>query len=317
MLYRDFMQKFRPLFSPDADGADMAAAAGGAPPAVESAAPPVADAAAAASATEAAAAPAAETAPQSEPSLLESATGKKPEAAADGADKGTETPAPADAAKPDGDKDAKPDGDKKPEGEADPAKKDAAETDPAKKDATAEAQPPAPIKYDAFKVPEGLALDQERVAKFAEIAGPAQVSQEVAQQLLDLHVAEMQKFAQDVTDQAAKHQRETWNKLNDTWKTELRNDAELGGNRLETSLSMAKAVIEEYGGNADQVRDLLAHTSNNGMGNYPGFVRLLANIGQALNVFEDGIVPASPSPPNMPKSRGEKWYGGKGNGAQP
>ncbi|MET4341951.1 hypothetical protein [Bradyrhizobium sp. RT9a] len=331
MFYRDFMQKYRPVYSPDepaapAAGADVAAAAAGDGQAAPAAsAGPSAEPAAAAPAgdvvAEGAAAPAAGDAPKGEPTLLDGATGTKPEAKADAAtDK--DSPAPAEAAKTDAKADdVKPEAkDDKSAADADKPKaedvKDAAKDDPAKKDATA-AEPPAPIKYEAFKVPEGIKLDDERIGKFAEVAGAGQVSQDVAQSLLELHVAEMQRFSEEVVKQAEEHQRDVWSKLNDTWKTEARNDEQIGGNRLETALARGKAVLEEYGGTADQVRELIAHTSNNGMGNFPGFLRFLDNVAQALNVFEDSAVGANPNPPKPAKGPGQRgWYPSMGNGQQ-
>ena len=214
-------------------------------------------------------------APKPEPSLLEAAAGK-PKADAPKAD----TPAP----------------EVKAEVKATP--------DPAA-DATLETPAPAPVKYEAFKLPEGLKLDDKKVSEFTEIIGARQIPQEEAQKLLDLYIADRQADAAAMQAE----QRRVWDSLIDGWKTELRKDPQLGGNRLETTLSMAKAVIEEYGGSPEQVRELLAHTSNNGMGNFPGFVRLLHNIGKALNVFEDSIVPANAQPPKPAKTPGNRgWY---------
>jgi hypothetical protein len=319
MLYRSFMEKYRPLYAPD----DSAAAASDSPAAAAS--PGNADAGAAApaqaegspSATEAAAAPAATNeVPAAEPSLLEAADATKP------AEGTTESPAPAETAAADGDKspdakDAKTEGkgdEKKADAEKD-APKDAAKTDPDQKDATADSEPPAPIKYEAFTLPDGVKFDDERLGKFTEVAGKAQIPQDVAQSLVSLHVEEMQRYAKQVEQQATQHQQDVWRKLNDTWKSDFRKDPELGGNRAETTLARAKAVIEEFGGTPEQVRDLIAHTSTNGMGNFPGFIRMLNNIGEALSVFEDSEVPANPAPPRAKGSRGERWYGGTmGNG---
>ena len=308
MLYRDYMQKFRPVYAPDAPGA--------APEPTAAAAPAVEAAPAAAAAAEAPPAPtapeaapaAAEATPAAEPTLLESASAKPPAEAAAADTK--ESPAPSEPAAAEGDKkpeakDAKTEGDKKPEAEAD---KDAGKGDPEKKEATA-AEPPAPIKYEAFTLPEGLKVDEERLGKFTELAGKAHIPQDVAQSLVSLHAEEMQRFAADVQKQADQHQRDVWRGLNDTWKADFRKDPEMGGNRSETTLARAKAVIEEYGGNKDQVKELLAHTSNNGMGNYPGFIRLLNNIGEALNVFEDAEIPANPSAPKPQRGPGNRgWY---------
>lgn len=291
MQYRDFMQKFRPLYSPD-DGSGAAAPEPAAP--VQEAAP---------AAPEAAAAPEI----KSEPTLLEAAEGKpKPDAAAAAVDPGKkEEPAPADAAKPDA-KDAKPEGDKPKEDAAKDKKDEPAKIDPDKKDATAEAQPPAPIAYEPFKLPEGIKLDDKELAKFSEFAGKAQIPQDVAQGLVDLYVAERQNDA----TQLRAEQRKVWDTLNDTWKTESRNDPDIGGSdeALLKNLSMGKAVIEEYL-KPEEAKEYLAHLRNNGMGNYKLHVKLLRNIGKALNVFEDGIVPANPQAPKGSKSPGNRgWY---------
>lgn len=340
MLYRDFMQKYRPVFAPDGPaaggGTEAAAAAAGDSGPAAAPTPAASDGGATDAGGAAAAAPAADVAlsagdvapaasglaasPAGEPTLLEAAEGKKP-AAETPAGENKDQPAPTEAAKPDGDK--KPDGDVKEKGEGDKPKpesdKPAAETDPAKKDATAEAQPPAPIKYDAFKLPDGVKLDEERLSKFTEVAGKGQVTQEVAQDLVNLHIEEMQRLEKDIQQRATQNQQDVWKALNDGWKAELRKDERLGGNRIETNLSMAKAVLEEYGGTPEQVRDLLAHTKANGMGNYPGFIRLLVNIGEALNVFEEGSVAGDTRPPKAAGSRAERWYANSkmGNGSQP
>lgn len=315
MLYRDFMQKFRPLYSPDdgsgaaGGGGDGAAAAGaaGAAPAPAPVPQDTGVAAAAPAVIEAAAAAAAAPELKSEPTLLEAASGKpKPDApAADAADGKKEEPAPADAAKTETDKAAEVAGEKKPKTEAElKADADAAKaTDPENKDATADA-PPAPIKYEAFKIPETVKLDDKKLQEFADIVGAKQLPQEDAQKLVDLYLAEIPRLASEMRAE----QRKTWDTLNDTWKTELRNDPELGGNRLETTLSMAKAVVEEYLP-ANEVGEYLAHLKNNGMGNFKLHVKLLRNIGKALNVFEDGIVPANPQAPKAQKGPGNRgWY---------
>ena len=254
---------------------------------------------------------------KSEPSLLEAAAGKpkadapapdgataKPESTAKADDKPAPEAAKPDDKKPDETKDAK-----APEAkDGDKPKDDAAKPDPAK-DATAEIQPPAPVKYEAFKVPEGIKLDDAQIGKFTEIAGAAQVKQETAQALVDLYMEDVQRISNQAVEHARAEQRKVWNTFNDTNKTALRNDPELGGNRLETTLSVAKAFIEEYGGSPEQVQELLAHTTNNGMGNFVGFIRLLNNAGLALNIFEDSLVPANASPPKPTKGPGARgWY---------
>lgn len=190
----------------------------------------------------------------------------------------------------------------------DPAKE--AKAEPAKEPAkeAAAAEPPAPIKYETFKIPDAIKLDDKELAKFTEIASAAGIKQDQAQSLIDLYIADATRMRQDLQTE----QRRTWDTLNDTWKDGTRKDPQIGGNRLETSLSMAKAFIEEYGGTPEQVRDLIAHTTNNGMGNYVNFIRLMCNAGRALNVFEDKIVGANNGAPKpargAPGSGGRGWY---------
>lgn len=281
--------------------ADTAAAGAPAPSPPVPAAVPGSDAPAAA--TNPAPAPEAPAAPPAEPSLLEAAKGK------------TESP-PADAkpAEP-----AKPAVETKPETPESPDKKPADDKAPVeaqpevKPDTEVKPQPNAavPTAYDTFKVPDGLALDEARVKAFTEVVGPLHVPQDKAQALMDLHVAEIARVQEAAREEQQKH----WRTLNDTWRTELRNDPELGGNRVETSLAMAKAVVEEYGGTKEQQAELMAHIRANGMGNYRGFVRLLHNIGQTLNVFEDKIVPSNASKPDSGRPAGFRRNYRNGNGA--
>lgn len=315
MFYRDLMQKYRPVYSPDEPAAPAAPAGGEAAPAAaapaEVVAAPAAEAAPAAPAAPAEASLAAEApaADKPAPSLLEAATSKKPEPAKESApaeaapdaapkDPAKDEPAPsADAKKPDA-ADAK----------APDAKAEGAADDPAKKDATAEAPPPAPIKYEAFKTPDGIKLDDARIGKFAEIAGPAQIPQDIAQQLVDLYVEDVQQMQRDVVKAAQDEQKKAWNTYVDTITRELRNDPELGGNRLETSLSMAKATIEEFLP-ANEAAEYLALLTHNGMGNHRLQVKMLHEIGRRLNIFEDGLMPANPRSPKPQKGPGNRgWY---------
>lgn len=278
----------------DATGAAKVADGGAAPaaPAAPAAAPAAPDSAAPAKADAAAA--------QSTPSLLEQADGKpKPDAKAADAKATPDKPAPTDAKAADAAADGK--------GDA-PAKEAPAE------------RPPAPV-FEAFKFPDGVKPEEKALGQFTELLGTSTVDLELAvksgdaaaiktaaqsfgQKLVDFYASDVQR----ITDEALKYQRDHWNHLQEQWQGGLKADQDLGGNRLETSLSIAKAVIEEFGGTKEQQAELLAHTSANGMGNYVGFVRLLHNIGVKLNVFENAIVPGNPPSAKQGQSRQERWY---------
>jgi hypothetical protein len=239
---------------------------------------------------------------ESTPSLLSSAAGKIPDQPAPAADatpaaKAAETPdAKPTEAKPT-EKPVKPDD----PGKTAEAKADAA-TDPAK-DATANV-PPAQVSVEDLKLPEGVSLDAEQGKAFVELLNNADLSgKDRGQALIDLHQKEITR----VHGELVNNQRKVWDDLNTGWKNELRNDPELGGNRLNTSLSMAKAVLQDNTSDAD-LKAILSHTDLNGMGNFPPFIRFLNAIGKKLNVFEDSIAGnARPQAPKRgPGQRG--WY---------
>jgi hypothetical protein len=153
-------------------------------------------------------------------------------------------------------------------------------------------------------LPEGVSLDAEAGKAFVDLINNAELAgKDRGQGLLDLHTREIERVAKAISD----NQRKVWDDLNAGWKDQLRKDPELGGNRLDTSLSMAKAVIEEHLSPGD-AEALLKHVDNNGMGNFPVFIRLLHNIGKKMNVFEDSIVSGgrAPTPAKGPGQRG--WY---------
>jgi hypothetical protein len=165
-------------------------------------------------------------------------------------------------------------------------------------------------EYQPFNLPEDFKFDDGRLKDFTGVLDAADLNhQDRAQRLIDMHTAEMKS----VHEQVAKHQRDVWSSLNDGWKRDFRADPELGGHNAERTLGTAKAVIEEYGGSHEQQAELLRHVEHNGMGNYPGFLRLLANIGKALNVYEENPVSGQVRPHvgssggRGPGNRG--WYG--------
>lgn len=151
------------------------------------------------------------------------------------------------------------------------------------------AEPPAPLAYEEFKFPEGVKPIEPILNEFKEIIGAKHLPQEEAQKLIDLST----KYADEITRQAQQAQIDHWQNLQADWKRNFRDDRQLGGNQEMTTLSTAKAVIENYGGSREQVQELLTHISENrgnGMANFPGFIRMLNNIGKALNVFEDRMI---------------------------
>lgn len=245
------------------------------------------------------------------PTLLSEAGKPNPEAKAEGADASTDNkPAPAAETKPDANADtpakdpAKPDDPGKTDG------KDKAAIDPAK-EATALA-PPA-VSIADLKLPEGIELASEQTKAFLDNLNDAKLApKDRAQGLLDLHQAELKRVADALT----KNQIDVWNDLNSKWKDETRKAPDIGGSKLEKSLSYAKGLVEEFlgnpehGGRPEYVADYWAQLGNNGMGNNVQQIRLLNNIARWMGIFEESkVVGQQPKPPNMPREPGQRgWY---------
>ncbi len=162
-------------------------------------------------------------------------------------------------------------------------------TEDAPKAEEAPAPEPEPLKYEPFKFAEGVKPIDSIMSEFEKIVGAKHLPQEQAQALVDLSA----KYAEEIGRQAQQAQIEHWRSLNGQWKEDFRKDPDLGGQNEMRTLATAKAVIEEFGGTREQVQDMLRHISENqgnGMSNYSGFIRLLKNIGERMNVFEDKMI---------------------------
>ena len=210
-----------------------------------------------------------------------------------------------DGAKPD---DAKP-AEAKPDAAAE-AKPDGADTKTETKEALA-TEPPAPPTYDAYTLPENATLDNERVGAFNAILGQFELDskadharvQALGQSLVDFYHTEVQRIG----EQVMQHQRDVWNRHNETLINELKSDPELGGNRIQTTLGNAKYVLEQFGGSADEQKALLAELDNAGVSNSRRFIALLNRM------YERYREPA-PVQPNLPAARAtnqpgaRNWY---------
>jgi hypothetical protein len=111
-----------------------------------------------------------------------------------------------------------------------------------------EATPQAPPVYEALKLPDTVKLDKERVAKFDELIGKAELSTKadhaamsaMRQDLANLYVEEVNRIGQQVV----KNQHDVWNRLVEQRVNELKSHPVLGGNRIETTLGNAKYALE-------------------------------------------------------------------------
>ena len=191
-----------------------------------------------------------------------------------------------------------------------PAKPDAAKPE-AKEAAPVEAVavPEPPLKYE-FQMPDGFdpkGIEPERMSAYTEILGGARVPPEVGQKLLDMHIAGVK----ETTARLAQSQWDVFNRQQDAWRDEVKGDPEIGGSRLQTALRTCAAVIEQYGGSAEQQAKIKNVMASSGAGNNVEVIRMIHRIGLSL-AKEAAPVPA-PAPRAAQMTREQKGlarYGG-------
>lgn len=164
-------------------------------------------------------------------------------------------------------------------------------------------KPDEPITYEAFKTPEGLSLDEAKVAEFSKLAAEAKMPQEVAQKFVDLYTAELKQLTEAPM--------RAWTALQNQWQEEVRNDPVIGGANLDKNLAATKAGLSNLLG--EEAKAFFDALNITGAGNNPAILRGLMKAAAPH-------APASPvagSPAKPAKSAGATLYptmAGLGNG---
>jgi hypothetical protein len=139
----------------------------------------------------------------------------------------------------------------------------------------------APEAYEAFKMPEGYALDEQLLGEFTPVLKELNLSQEAAQKVMDFAPKLIEKTVAEtqaaVLDQVglADHA---------TWAASAKADKEFGGEQFAANLATAKKAIDAFG--TPELRDVLRKT---GLGNHPEVLRAFYRAGKAIS--EDSFVP--------------------------
>ncbi len=145
-----------------------------------------------------------------------------------------------------------------------PATTDTQADDSTSKDPAAETQP-TEAEYN-FTLPEGFTADEELTGELKTLAKENGFSPEVAQKIADLGVKMQQKQA------------EAWQTQVDQWAEQVKADKELGGEKFNENISLAKQALDKFGG--QELKDLLQST---GFGNHPAIVKAFYNIGKSVS----------------------------------
>jgi hypothetical protein len=148
----------------------------------------------------------------------------------------------------------------------------------------------APEHY-AFQPVEGVHFSEEVLGSFSEVARELDLSQDAAQHMLNR-----------VAPAIARQQQAALQAVNAQWVSQVKADHEIGGDRLQQNLAIAKKARDAFG--TDGLRTLLNESR---IGNHPEMIRFFVRAGQAIS--EDSFVPGGTRPPSGGKDAATVLYG--------
>lgn len=145
---------------------------------------------------------------------------------------------------------------------------------------TPDAKPTESVVPESYelKMPEGVQLDSAAAEEFTAIAKELKLDQAAAQKVAD------------VGAKMAQRQAEAHAKLVETWTEQVKTDKDIGGDKLDENLGIARKAIDTFG--SPELKELLNST---GLGNHPEVVKLAYKVGKAIS--EDRFVTGSPKGP--------------------
>lgn len=159
----------------------------------------------------------------------------------------------------------------------------------------------SPEKYD-FKVPEGMTLDQGLADKVTPILREMNVSQEMAQKLVDIYSAHVKEQTAKQVDEAEKREQEEFNKyVSEAYKETI----EALGTDVKQALSYVARVRNKFF--SKETREILAAT---GLSNNKHLILDLIKIGKIIS--EDQVVSGKPEIPGAGKAPADIMYPNQG-----
>ncbi|MDE2022176.1 MAG: peptidase [Patescibacteria group bacterium] len=172
----------------------------------------------------------------------------------------------------------------------------------------------APEKYE-LKAPEGVEVDTEALTSFETVARDLNLTNEAAQKLMDFEAARLKPLFEAPF--------RAWAEQNARWQSEVKADPEIGGAKMDASISEASRALDGFADIAKAVgvtvdgkalRDALSQT---GAGNHPAIVKAFVAIGK-LMAEDRGIAPVARPPAQRAQSIeeiGQRLYPTMNNGA--
>ena len=189
-------------------------------------------------------------------------------------------------------------------------------TETAASDAPAEPAPPP--TYEAFKLPDGVQVDDTKLPVFTGLLGEYEaraaadptkihaVFQELGQKLVDMHISQAQEMGSRLTQS----QVEAWNQRREDWKSEFRADRELGGNRQETTLRRLGDLMNAYGNAAGEENLVALREAFNetGAGDRLAVLRFANWAARRLTETSRPVMPMIQRSPNPGAGKADRLY---------
>ncbi len=125
----------------------------------------------------------------------------------------------------------------------------------------------APEKYDAFKEPEGVKIDESVMNRFGEVAKKLDLSQEKAQSVID-----------ELAPLMVQRQAESIANVSQQWREKSQNDPEIADHLGDIARLRDRFAVGKDG----KIDPDIAEFMNSPAGNHPGVLKLLARAGKAF-----------------------------------
>lgn len=142
------------------------------------------------------------------------------------------------------------------------------------------------VEY-TFEMPEGVEVDETRLADFTAVAKELNLSQENAQKLVNIGIAREQQLLERHANMVK------------GWSDAVAADPELG---TPENQATAKKVIDTFG-----TPELKSYLNTTGLGNHPELVKLALKVGKAMS--EDSFVGGKGGNSPEPRSAEDILYG--------
>lgn len=130
------------------------------------------------------------------------------------------------------------------------------------------------FSYEPFDFGDFEEIDPTLLEEFEDLAFAADLSQDMAQEFIDLQLRAMER--------ATSQSQDDFSELMDEWIIESKTDKEIGGKDFDQKMGIAREALSRWG--TGEFKEVI---NNTGLGNNPEFLRFLYRVGKDLK--EDSL----------------------------